>query len=114
MVHGHAINIDNLDKEEYVAFWTKLISKVLPSAQRGNVDFFVPLASCGKFKEKNVNIVDCIITIAFNFIVNNCFVYNSESGNEMITQLGILTGMKFTSPSGIIGNYNHGKWHCNF
>ena len=37
-----------LDKEEYVTFWTNVTSKVLPPAQNGHVDFFVPLASCGR------------------------------------------------------------------
>ena len=28
---------------------------------------------------------------------------------EMLIQLKMLTGVQFTSPTGIIGNYNHGK-----
>ena len=33
----------------------------------------------------------------------------SESGMELMVQLTVLTGIQFSSPTGIIGNYNHGK-----
>ena len=40
---------------------------------------------------------------------NDNFVhYFTESGQEMLKQLNILTGIQFTSPTGIIGQYNHG------
>ena len=39
---------------------------------------------------------------------------------EMLIQLNVLTGITFTSPTGIIGNYNHSKYKtywvisCNY
>ena len=32
-----------------------------------------------------------------------------EPGLEMMVQLNMLTGMTFTSPTGLVGNYNHGE-----
>ena len=32
-----------------------------------------------------------------------------ESGMELMVQLTVLTGIQFSSPTGIIGSYNHGK-----
>ena len=29
---------------------------------------------------------------------------------ELMIQLTVLTGIQFSSPTGIIGNYNHGMW----
>ena len=34
----------------------------------------------------------------------------SESGMELMVQLTVLTGIQFSSPTGIIGSYNHGKF----
>ena len=33
---------------------------------------------------------------------------------ELMVQLTVLTGIQFSSPTGIIGNYNHGElsYHC--
>ena len=33
----------------------------------------------------------------------------TEPGMELLTQLGILTGVDFTCPTGVIGSYNHSE-----
>lgn len=38
-----------------------------------------------------------------------CSGYLTEPGLEIIVQLSIRTERQFSSPTGIIGNYNHGK-----
>lgn len=34
----------------------------------------------------------------------------TEPGMELLVQLNILTGVQFTSPTGVIGNFNHGMY----
>ena len=35
-----------------------------------------------------------------------------EEGMEMMVELSVKTSMQFSSPTGIIGNYNHGQYLC--
>jgi len=47
-----------------------------------------------------------------NYIINHfILLIHSELGMELMIQLTALTGIQFSSPTGIIGSYNHGK--CN-
>ena len=48
IVHGATVTLDTLDNGEFVNFFTAIGNHVLPAAQGGHVDLFLPLAATGE------------------------------------------------------------------
>ena len=47
LVRGASVTLENFENAEFVDFFTNVSNHVLPCNEKGQVDIFVPLASCG-------------------------------------------------------------------
>lgn len=96
------VTVDNFDTPEFVEFFETVCTSVLPPSKDGHVDIFVPLASCGNFC--GCIEIDYPCCRLGDYLNLSCI---PDPGKEMLKQLSGLTGMQFSTPTGVTGKYNH-------
>ena len=129
------VTLDQLDNDKVIWLFQSLANFTKPPSEGGIIDIFCPLAASGStplmafhsiyWHLGIVCVWSYLLITSYSLLLQDeadtfcsicqhvyivciwsCLLVNSEPGTEMLIQLNILTGQKFSAPTGVSGQWN--------